>query len=88
LDNIYNQLKVPIYISEYDIGLTNDQQQLQNFQNHFPVFWAHPGVKGVTVWGYVEGSTWITGSGLMSATGQARPSLTWLMNYIKQNPKQ
>ena len=88
LDNIYNQLKVPIYISEYDIGLTNDQQQLQNFQNHMPVFWAHPAVKGITIWGYVEGSTWITGSGLMSANGQARPSLTWLMNYIKQNPKQ
>ncbi len=43
IDNIWNQLGVPIYISEYDIGDTNDQVQLQNFQAHFPVFWNHPG---------------------------------------------
>lgn len=87
LDNIYNELKVPIYITEYDIGLTNDQQQLQNFQAHFPVFYAHPAIKGITVWGYVEGSTWIEGSGLLTANGTARPSMTWLQNYIKSNPK-
>jgi endo-1,4-beta-xylanase len=87
LDNIYNQLKVPIYISEYDIGLTNDQQQLQNVQAHFPVFYAHPNVRGITVWGYVEGSTWITGSGLLTASGTERPSMTWLANYMKTATK-
>ncbi|HEX7764472.1 MAG TPA: endo-1,4-beta-xylanase, partial [Cellvibrio sp.] len=42
IDNIWNQVGKPIYISEYDIGDTNDQVQLQNFQAHFPVFWNHP----------------------------------------------
>ena len=87
IDNLWNQLQVPIYISEYDIGETNDQRQLQNFQEHFPVFYNHPRVKGITIWGYVAGRTWIDGSGLIQDNGTQRPAMTWLMNYIKQNPK-
>nr|pir endo-1,4-beta-xylanase (EC 3.2.1.8) B - Pseudomonas fluorescens subsp. cellulosa [Cellvibrio japonicus]CAA38389.1 Xylanase B [Cellvibrio japonicus] len=48
IDNIWNQVGKPIYISEYDIGDTNDQVQLQNFQAHFPVFYNHPHVHGIT----------------------------------------
>jgi GH35 family endo-1,4-beta-xylanase len=88
IDNLWNQLQVPIYISEYDIGDTNDQNQLKNFQEHFPVFYNHPHVKGITIWGYVVNRTWITGSGLIQENGTQRPAMTWLMNYIKQNPKQ
>ncbi len=88
IDNLWNQLQVPIYISEYDIGDTNDQNQLRNFQEHFPVFYNHPHVKGITIWGYVVNRTWITGSGLIQENGTPRPAMTWLMNYIKQNPKQ
>ena len=85
IDNIWNQVGKPIYISEYDIGDTNDQVQLQNFQAHFPVFWDHPHVKGITIWGYVNGRTWIEGSGLMSDNGTPRPAMTWLLNnYINK----
>ena len=85
IDNIWNQVGKPIYISEYDIGDTNDQVQLQNFQAHFPVFWDHPHVKGITIWGYVNGRTWIEGSGLISENGTPRPAMTWLLNnYINK----
>ncbi len=85
IDNIWNQVGKPIYISEYDIGDTNDQVQLQNFQAHFPVFWNHPHVKGITIWGYINGRTWIEGSGLMSDNGTPRPAMTWLLNnYINK----
>jgi endo-1,4-beta-xylanase len=85
IDNIWNQVGKPIYISEYDIGDTNDQVQLQNFQAHFPVFWDHPQVKGITIWGYVNGRTWIEGSGLISENGTPRPAMTWLLNnYINK----
>jgi GH35 family endo-1,4-beta-xylanase len=80
IDNIWNQVGKPIYISEYDIGDTNDQVQLQNFQAHFPVFWNHPHVKGITIWGYVNGRTWIEGSGLIQDNGTPRPAMTWLLN--------
>jgi GH35 family endo-1,4-beta-xylanase len=49
---------------------------------HFPVFYEHPQVKGVTLWGYIYGSTWRTGTGLIR-NGQPRPALTWLMDYLK-----
>ena len=85
IDNIWNQVGKPIYISEYDIGDTNDQVQLQNFQAHFPVFWNHPHVKGITIWGYVNGRTWIEGSGLIQDNGTPRPAMTWLINnYLNQ----
>ena len=82
IDDIWNQVGKPIYISEYDIGDSNDSVQLQNFQQHIPVFWNHPHVAGITIWGYVNGRTWIDGSGLMTDGGVQRPAMSWLMNYI------
>lgn len=84
LDLIYARLGVPMYISEYDIEATNDQTQLQYMQTHFPIFYEHPHVVGITLWGYIYGSTWREGTGLIR-NGQPRPAMTWLMNYLGRN---
>ncbi|HLP42099.1 MAG TPA: endo-1,4-beta-xylanase, partial [Fibrobacteria bacterium] len=78
---------LPIFITEYDIGYSNDTQQLNSVKDQFPVFWNHPSVVGVTYWGYVVGQTWRDGTGLMQSNGTARPALTWMVDYVKQNPK-
>jgi len=75
-------LGLPIYITEYDVAKTDDQAQLQIFQQQFPVFYNHPSIKGITLWGYVYGKTWVTGSGLIQDNGTPRPAMTWLMNYL------
>jgi endo-1,4-beta-xylanase len=75
-------LGLPIYITEYDVAKTDDQAQLQIYQQQFPLFYNHPSVKGVTLWGYVYGKTWVTGSGLIQDNGTPRPAMTWLMNYL------
>jgi GH35 family endo-1,4-beta-xylanase len=75
-------LGLPIYITEYDVARTNDQEQLQIMQSQFPVFYNHPSVAGITLWGYVVGSTWVNGSGLIQSNGTKRPAMTWLMNYL------
>jgi arabinoxylan arabinofuranohydrolase len=75
-------LGLPIYISEYDVARTNDQEQLQIMQTQFPLFYNHPSVAGITLWGYVVGSTWVNGSGLIHSDGRHRPAMTWLMNYL------
>ncbi len=80
-------LGLPIYVSEYDIAKTNDQEQLRIMQTQFPMLYNHPSVKGITFWGYVYGKTWVEGSGLIHDNGSERPAMTWLMNYLKQNPK-
>jgi arabinoxylan arabinofuranohydrolase len=75
-------LGLPIYITEYDVARTNDQEQLQIMSTQFPMFHDHPSVVGITLWGYVVGSTWVNGSGLIQPDGTKRPAMTWLMNYL------
>ncbi|RPI02464.1 MAG: T9SS C-terminal target domain-containing protein [Ignavibacteriae bacterium] len=83
---------LPIYISEFDLGnlgntgTPDDNQQLQLYQKIFPVLWKHPGVKGITFWGYVQGSIWQSSCYLVRSNGIARPALFWLAQYIKDNP--
>ncbi len=80
--DLISTLGVPIYVSEYDIEATNDQTQLEYMQMHFPVFYNHPNVVGITFWGYVVGSTWRNGTGLIQSNGTPRPAMTWLMDYL------
>ena len=77
-------LGLPIHISEYDIGKTNDQEQLNVMRTQFPLFYNHPSVKGITLWGYVVGATWVEGTGLIRPNGTQRPAMTWLMDYLEQ----
>ncbi len=85
--NKVSALGLPIYVSEYDIAKTDDQEQLQIMQSQFPMLYNHPSVKGITLWGYVYGKTWVEGSGLIHDDGTERPAMTWLMNYLQENPK-
>ena len=73
---------LPIYITEYDIG-DIDSVQLVNFQAHIPVFLNTDSVKGITLWGWINGRTWISNSGLMDGT-TPRPAMTWLMEHLKR----
>ena len=77
-------LGLPVYISEYDIEKTNDQEQLNVMRTQFPLFYNHPSVKGITLWGYVVGTTWRDGTGLIHSNGTPRPAMTWLMNYLEE----
>lgn len=78
---------VPIFVTELDLrgGLdseNNESQQLQSYQTHFPVYWEHPHVAGITLWGYVLGSTWRTGTGILLSNGTERSALRWLREYV------
>ncbi len=83
---------LPIYISEFDLGnlsnsgTPNDNQQLQLYQKVFPILWRHSGVKGITIWDYLEGQTWQTTCYLVHSDGTARPALLWLAQYVMNNP--
>ncbi len=83
---------IPVYISELDLGnlnnagTPNDDQQLKYYERIFPVLWEHPGVKGITLWGYIQGRMWQETCHLVNADGSWRPALTWLADYLKENP--
>jgi hypothetical protein len=48
-----------------------------------PLFWNHPAVKGLTLWGYQQGATWLSNSYLVRSDGTDRPAMTWLLSYVK-----
>jgi endo-1,4-beta-xylanase len=75
----------PIIVSEYDIGESNDANQKKIMEEQFTMFWNHPKIVGVTYWGYLVGSTWRTGTGLLNTSGTERPALTWLVDFVKSN---
>jgi endo-1,4-beta-xylanase len=73
---------LPVYISEFDINEANDSTQLANYKIYFSLFWENPGVKGITLWGYVQGDMWKTDAYLIRYDGSERPALQWLRRYI------
>jgi len=78
---------IPIYATELSLngGQANDTNataQLTSYQNHFPVYWEHPALAGITLLGYVNGTSWIGGTGLVSSEGIEKPSMIWLKDYL------
>ncbi len=72
---------LPVYVTEMDIAGATDDTQLSEYQRIFPVFWEHPAVKGITLWGYRPG-LWISNAQLLNADGSERPAMTWLIDYV------
>ena len=78
---------LPIYVTEFDIDGHDDNQQLASYQRIFPLFWEHPSVRGVTLWGFRRG-LWRDNEGayLIRADGSERPALRWLRGYVSSKP--
>jgi len=83
---------LPIYISEMDLGDSDDvapyddQLQLEKYQQIFPIFWEHPSVAGVTLWGSLEDKMWQATCHLLNSDKSWRPAMKWLAQYIKDTP--
>ena len=86
LHEAHEQTGLPIYITQYDVGTENDDFQKECYQEHIPLLMETEYVKGITLWGYVYGKTWINNgnSGLIK-DGVERPALTWLKEYFKDS---
>ena len=75
-------LLMPMFITELDIDKANDADQKAQFQRVLPLMWEAPYCAGVTLWGYVYGSTWVSASGLYK-NGSERPAMTWIKEYME-----
>lgn len=86
LKKIYDQTQLPLVITEYDIGTTDDNLQKQRYQEQITEFMNQPYVFGITLWGYIYGQTWTTGgnSGIIR-NGTDRPAMTWLRQHLASN---
>lgn len=81
LDTMASQTGLPIYITEYDIGEANDATQLATYKAQIPIFRNTAAVKGVTIWGWINGRTWVANTGLVNGT-TPRSAMTWLMGEL------
>lgn len=91
LQNALNNMAksgVPIYVTELDLKgkPVSESNQLNSYKTAFPVYWNHPAVAGITLWGYVEGQTWSEGTGILNSNGTERPAMTWLKSYMAERP--
>ena len=84
LDYLASKTWLPIYVTELDIDGNDDPVQLAGYQKIFPVFWEHPAVRGITLWGYRPGH-WRTAQGawLTYENGAERPAIQWLQRYVQ-----
>lgn len=75
---------LPIYVTELDIDGRTDAEQLASYQRVFPVFWEHPAVRGITLWGFRPGM-WREshGANLIRRNGRERPAMAWLRGYVR-----
>jgi endo-1,4-beta-xylanase len=72
---------LPIQVTEMDIDGPSDAIQLQDYQRIFPALYEHPGVEGITLWGWRPG-LWRPSANLVNNNGSERPALEWLRNYL------
>jgi endo-1,4-beta-xylanase len=76
---------LPIYVSELDMT-GDDTTQLNRYKEKFPVLYESQYVKGITLWGYIQGQTWASNTHLISSSGVERPALAWLKQYLANPP--
>jgi endo-1,4-beta-xylanase len=74
---------LPIYLTELDVDGTTDLPQLREYQRIFPLFWEHPGIMGITLWGF-RYPVWRNDEGayLVTEEGLERTAFTWLKAYV------
>ncbi len=75
-----------LMITEMDIDDTAASPQLTDYRRIFPLFWEHPSMVGVTLWGFRPG-LWRDsyGAALLAADGTEKPAMQWLQRYVRNN---
>lgn len=76
------QTGLPIHISEFDLNFVSDTDQKSRYESLFPLLWEHPGVHGMTLWGYQQGQIWRTDAYLKRTNNTERPAFSWLKDFV------
>jgi GH35 family endo-1,4-beta-xylanase len=86
IEEIWTKTQMPMFISEYDIASDDDNDQKNCYSQQISYFMENEHIAGITLWGYIYGSTWTTnGNSGIIKNGQDRPAMTWLKQYLAEN---
>ena len=81
MKKIQDALKMPMYITELDLGIKDDAKQKAQYEKLFPLMWEADYCAGITLWGFINGSTWRSDTGLYNKKNP-RPAMNWLTEYM------
>ena len=83
MTEIQNALKMPMYLTEYDISTEDDSYQEKRYKEQIAYAWDQDYCAGITLWGYIYGCTWDQAkySGIIK-DGKDRLAMTWLHQYM------
>ena len=87
IEEIYEQTKLPLFISEYSVNTGNDSLKKACYSEQIPVFMESEYIAGVTIGGYIyEFGGWDDSAnpGLIKE-GKDLPAMTWLKDYFKEH---
>ena len=90
--NRFEATGLPVMVTEMEIDgavfvdsdwIQDDALQLSEYQRVFPLFWEHPAIVGVSLWGWRPG-LWRDAemAYLQNIDGTERPALQWLRHYL------
>ncbi|MBQ6377888.1 MAG: endo-1,4-beta-xylanase [Prevotella sp.] len=94
MQKLQDALQMPMFISEYDIGTSDDDKQLKQYQDQIPQMWEADYCAGITLWGYIYGKTWTENgnSGIIKEAKEDgkkvfkdRPAMAWLREYMQSD---
>jgi endo-1,4-beta-xylanase len=80
--DIASQTGLPVYITQMEFPVADDDQQAAIMKDLVTTFWNDTNVLGITYWGYIVGNTWRSNTGLMTSDGTMRPAMIWLMDFL------
>jgi len=87
IEEIYEQTKLPLFISEYSVNTGNDSLKKACYSEQIPVFMESEYIAGVTIGGYIyEIGGWDDSAnpGLIK-DGKDLPAMTWIKDYFKEH---
>gem|GEM_PF-3501699 len=78
----FTQFNAPMRITELDVNISNEQVQAMDYADYLLVLFSHPGIIGITVWGFWEGNMWNDRKGLVRKDWTLKPSANTWKNMI------
>ena len=87
IEEIYEQTKLPLFISEYSVNTGNDSLKKACYSEQIPAFMESEYIAGVTIGGYIyEIGGWDDSAnpGLIK-DGKDLPAMTWIKDYFKEH---
>ena len=83
--DVVASLGLPIRITELDIDIADETLQAEYLQGLLRLFYRHPAVQGVSLWGFWEAEHWRPSSGLWRADWSERPLASVFRTFLKES---